>query len=132
MSYLCKEITNLPNTLEGNANRTVIPLNEGRIDRVDLCYPDGCVGLLRCKVYLHGIQIIPFNLNESIGYNNHILELPMQLVIDTAPFELQVFTWNLDNTYTHTLTIGIVITYQNDIPNPIIDASVPITVKDDK
>lgn len=131
MSYLFKEIPNLPNTFESNANLTTIPLNEGRIDRIDVSFPDGCVGLTRFKMMYHGTQVLPFNLNESIGYNNHVLQIPMSLDIDTAPFELQILTFNLDDTYSHTLTVGIVISYTNEISNPVIDKSVPITVNTD-
>lgn len=128
MPYLFDEITIPAQTTEGNAIRTVIPLALGRIDRIDVSFPDGCVRLARCKMFFHGVQVLPFNLKQSVGYNNFVLQVPTILEIQEPPYELVIFTWNLDDTYQHTLSVGFVITYQNEITNPVIDKSIPTTI----
>lgn len=126
MAYLFRELVIEKNTSRALAMRTLIPLAKGVINRIDITFPDGCLTLARIIINYHGSQLIPFNLDSSLGYNNHVLEIPCNIEVDQAPFELEVLNWNLDDTFSHTLLLGIVINYANEVSNPTITKATPI------
>lgn len=125
--YIFTEITNPPNTLESEALHTLITLSSGVLRGFDISFPEGCYRLARLQVFYHGRILVPFNLAGSLGYNNITLSIPMDFRIDTAPFDLDVITWNLDDTFSHTLSIGVNIDYEA-LPddNPLISLTTPL------
>lgn len=125
--YIFTEITNPPNTLASDPLHTIIPLSAGLLTGFDISFPEGCYRLARLQIFYHGRILVPFNLAGSLGYNNITLQIPMNYRIDTAPFDLDIITWNLDDTFSHTLNVGVNIDYET-LPelNPQIALTTPM------
>lgn len=128
--YIYHEILHPCKMLATSPLLTTIALGQCTLDRVDLGFPDGCNRLLRVQVRYHEIFIIPFNQDFTTGYNDIVLQIPMAFKVAQPPFELDIISYNLDDTYQHTLSVGLVVTYPADNPILPLDLSRPITILD--
>jgi len=104
------------NTLEKNAVKTDLKLTEGTIKRVQLLHPEGCHGLAYASIWLGGHQLYPSN-PESAYHGNAV---PMEFEDNydlKAPAILTLKTWNLDDTYDHSVYVRITVL------RPVIDVA---------
>lgn len=102
-------------TTEANALKTVLPLCQSKIYRVSITFPTGPAGLLyfRLKRALH--QLIPFNTNEWVNGDGIIISSNEHLDLYSAPYQLEVYTYNSDDTYAHNIIVSIDL-----LPLPLI------------
>jgi len=96
------------NTAKANAIETELKLTSGTIVEVWMVHPEGCQGLAYAAIFRGGHQLYPHNPDEAyhgnavpmIWKDNYELE---------APALLKLKTWNLDDTYDHTLYLRITV-----------------------
>jgi hypothetical protein len=86
---------------------TILQLCEGYIHRVNFVFPAGCAGLahLQIRDALH--QIWPTNPDGDLAGDGESINFEDYYYLSEAPFELKAYTWNLDDTYPHIITIRI-------------------------
>jgi len=96
------------NTAKVAAVVTDLKLTAGTITQVWLVHPEGCQGLAYAAIFEGGHQLYPHNPEESYHGN----DVPM--ILDDnyelkAPALLKLKTWNLDDTYDHTVYLRITV-----------------------
>ena len=101
------DISTPKNTFKVNAKRTVLNVTKGLAYRVEIQFPRGCVGLAYCAIYDGGHPVWPSTLGEwfrgnanTIGFDDCYLKL-------AAPYQFDIYTYNLDDTYPHSILFRI-------------------------
>jgi len=94
-------------TLEDAALILTIPLDNGVIDFLEVEYPAGCAGLVYAKVTYNTIQIIPYNPGGWLRGDNRIFKASIDYEVKDPPYEIKLWGYNLDDTYPHTISMGI-------------------------
>jgi hypothetical protein len=79
-------------------------LPPGTVHRVEVVFPAGCVGLVHSQAFRGAHQVWPTNDAGDLAGNGAPIEWDDEYDLDAAPFELELRAWNLDDTYTHTVT----------------------------
>lgn len=94
-------------TLEANKQKTILKLERGVIHQIDIDFPPGPVGL--CHVHINNAlhQVWPTNQGEDFAGDDVHISFREHLEIVHPPFELEVYTWNLDDTNEHTIVIRL-------------------------
>jgi len=95
------------------------PADAPQIDRVEVYpgvtqgewfgFPLGCFGLAHIQVWHHATQLWPWSPHTSYHWDDYIFELRDRYPIDSEPYELVLKTWNLDDSYDHTLFFAVEI-----------------------
>jgi len=89
--------------------KTILPLACGKITRIDIQFPSGLQGYAHLALNRGLHQLFPSNQAGDFASSQETIWWNENYDIDQAPFQLEAFTWNLDNTYPHTITVRIVL-----------------------
>lgn len=79
-------------------------LPPGVIQQVDVQFPSGCVGLVHTLCRRGNTQVWPSNPDGDFHSNGMTITWQDEYELDDAPFVLRLVSWNLDDTYAHTIT----------------------------
>ena len=102
------ERTTLKGTLETAALELELKLTEGIITQVWMFHPEGCQGLAHAAIFEGGHQLYPHDREASYHGN----DVPMIWVDEyelKVPALLKLKTWNVDETYSHTVYVRITV-----------------------
>lgn len=105
--YYVQEITTPFLTTKANAQTTIMGLAVGWIKRVKFCFPPGPRGLTHVQVYRYEHQLYPTTPGGSFHWDNFIFEFHDNYPLLAVPYEVKVVTWNLDDTFEHTIEVHI-------------------------
>lgn len=94
-------------TLEADARPTVLKVTKGLVYRVEIQFPRGCAGLLGCAVFDGSHQVWPSNLGQWFRGNANTIQFDDTYLKLTEPFQFDIFTYNLDDTYAHTVLVRV-------------------------
>lgn len=86
--------------------RTSLKLVTGTLNRVLVGFPSGCCGLARCAIFHLGAQIEPWNPDGYLGWDNYVYDIPCDHYLPEGGNVVVIKTWNLDDSYPHTLHFG--------------------------
>lgn len=108
MDYI-KHITVPKNTLETDPKISYMALPAGIIKQVGYEFPLGCKGLAHLTVWVHTVQQWP--RSQGISYYGDALyrQFPENFILPNPFNLLTIKTWNLDDTWEHTITIHITV-----------------------
>lgn len=97
-------------TAIANAVKFTLRSPVGVVRRVWVEMPRGCAGLVGIKVKRGPYQVFP--LPDGTWYKSDGTTLPFNtsIVIDTNPFDLDIYIYNLDEIYSHTPWIAFEFT----------------------
>lgn len=95
------------NTTQALPIKQLIKLDLGIIDYIEVEFPAGCAGLVHLVIYDKGWIIVPFNQDASLYGNDRIFHMTLDYQMTEEPYTLQIFAWNSDDTYDHTVSIGV-------------------------
>lgn len=89
-------------------NRWSVP--DGLIYQFEMYFPPGSSGLLHAWVSDGGFQLWPWTPGESFWGDNTLISFPERYFVNSAGHNLDVWAYNLDVSFEHTvqLRIGIV------------------------
>jgi hypothetical protein len=96
------------NTSKENALETSLKLTTGIIIQVVLYHPEGCHGLAYAAIFRGGHQLYPTNSEEAYNGNAVPATFTDNYELE-SPAELTLKTWNLDDTYEHTVYVRITV-----------------------
>ena len=101
------DISTLENTFKVDAKPTVLKVTKGLVYRVEVEFALNCAGLAYCVICDGTHQVWPSNPGtwfrgdgSIIGFDDTYLKL-------IEPFQFDIYTYNLDDTYPHTIIIRI-------------------------
>jgi len=96
------------NTSKTNMRRLKMILAPGVIHRVAIDFPAGCLYLAHATIWDGEHQVWPTNPEESYNFEKHTKEWNEYFPLK-PPAELELRTWNLDDTHAHTIRVAISI-----------------------
>jgi hypothetical protein len=104
------------NTAKADAIETELKLTAGIITQVWMVHPEGCQGLAYAAIFRGGHQLYPANPEEAYHGNDVPMIWDDNYELET-PAVLKLKTWNLDDTYDHTVYVRVTVM------RPIIDVA---------
>ena len=87
--------------------KQILKIARGRIRRIHVHFPSGQIGLTHIQLNYGLHQFYPTNPEANFSSSGETIEFAEDLVLDSPPYDLQAYAWNLDDTYEHTITIRI-------------------------
>jgi len=105
-----KSLTIPANTPENHPANTKIDVCYGLVYRVEIQFPAGCAGLVGFALFDGLHQVYPSSPGEWFITDNFTIAFDDRYLKLTEPFVFDLFGYNLDDTYPHTvyLRLGIV------------------------
>lgn len=101
------DISTSANTAEANRVKTDLKLTRGVIHQIDIVFPPGCAGLLYVAIN-HGLyQVWPTNTGEYFHTDAETISFREHYELIFPPYQLSVYTHNLDDTYNHSVIIRL-------------------------
>lgn len=105
------------NTLKAAPLTYDIVVPAGVINRVWVEFPRGCSGLAGVQLYRGPEQIFPLPKNIWLRSDNAVLNFAFTHKVITDPFAVTMYGYNEDDTYPHTIWVGLEMRGQmNDLP----------------
>lgn len=95
------------NTTEADAIETVLGMVQGTIRKIHVGFPPGCLGQVHVQVRDRTWPLCPGTRGADIAWDDHVFELSHNYPLNEEPYEARVFAWNTDDTYAHTIFVGI-------------------------
>jgi len=100
-------ITTAANTAEKSIDDTSLIITSGLIWLLEVDFPSGCCGLQHVQIFDGSYQVLPASPGESLHGDNVTARFDDLYLKQAAPFELKIRTWNLDDTWQHTVNIRV-------------------------
>jgi len=97
------------NTTSSNPKITRFKINKGVIYRVWVDFPPGCAGLVRLRMYHEGHPFLPVDKDAYITGDNFVFVYPVFYEVLEEPMIISVECWNLDDTYSHTIHVQLLV-----------------------
>lgn len=98
-----------PNTLKANPVRKEVNLVKGRIIKLGVVFPPGCLGLCGIRVIEREHQLFPSNTGEWFTGDDIDKDFEEDYPLLYPPFILKIEAYNEDDTYSHTVTLRILL-----------------------
>lgn len=106
MIYLAN-ITTPKNTPLSALKKTTLDVTKGLVYRVEFCFPLGPSGLMGAAMFDGLFQLWPSSAGQFFISDNETIVFDDLYLKEAAPFEFQVYTYNLDDTYDHFLGVRV-------------------------
>ena len=87
--------------------KTKFKLCHGIIHKLDIVFPPGCLGLVICTIYDNTHQVWPSNPDGYFQSDSEIISFREHLPFITDPYELNIYTFSVDDTYQHAITVRV-------------------------
>ncbi len=100
-------ITTDANTTKVNAKKTVLKLTKGLVWKIEIDFPPGCSGLLYTQIFDGSYQVFPASPGTAFHSDNQLIGFDDLYLKTSEPFEFVIKTWNLDDTWPHTIQIHL-------------------------
>jgi len=109
MIYLAN-ITTPKNTAITALQKTVLRVTKGLVYKVEFHFPSGSAGLMGVAVFDGLYQVWPSSIGQFFVSDNETIRFDDLYLKENPPFEFQIYTYNLDDTYGHVfdLRVGLV------------------------
>lgn len=108
-------VTTSANTVKADRIKTELKLTSGVITKVWMLHPEGCHGLAYASVWRGGHQLYPNNPENAYHGNDVPMIWEDNYKLD-SPALLRLETWNLDDTYEHTVYVKITVLRPEEAP----------------
>lgn len=100
-------ITTLKDTARTDLKKTVIHVTKGLVYKVEIYFPAGSAGLMGIAVFDGLYQVWPSSVGEFFIGEDHVISFDDMYLKESAPYEFQCYTFNLDETYAHGVSVRI-------------------------
>ena len=87
--------------------KTVLKLDYGTIHQLDIEFPSGCSSLVGVQIKKGLHQVYPSNANGYFTGDDTKISFRENYLLTSAPFVLDIWTWNDDTAWDHTILIRI-------------------------
>jgi len=100
-------ITTDKDTAQTDLKKTVINVTKGLVYKVEFYFPSGSAGLMGVAVFDGLFQVWPSNVGEFFVGEDQEIDFDDLYLKEAAPYELQCYTYNTDDTYEHFVSVRI-------------------------
>jgi len=90
-----------------NKLKTVLPLEKGLTYKLDIVFPPGPAHLLHVQIRDAIHPVWPTNADADFAGDNETITFEDEYPILEPPYQLEAWTWNLDDTHNHRVIIRI-------------------------
>jgi hypothetical protein len=108
------EIETPANTPVASPVVETLKMAPGKVRRVQILHPTGCVGLVGVRFLYFEHQVWPENPDGWFTGNGSPITFEPGLAIGDSPFELDVEVYNLDDTFAHAPGVMIDMDFGDD------------------
>jgi len=91
----------------GQVKHTALKVTKGLVYKVDFYFPAGSSGLLGVAVFDGSFQVWPSTVGEWFKSDNETIRFDDMYLKESAPYQFDIFTYNDDTTYDHTLAVRV-------------------------
>jgi len=91
----------------GQVKHTPLKVTKGLVYKVDFYFPSGPSGLLGVAVFDGSFQVWPSTVGEWFKSDNETIRFDDMYLKESAPYQFDIFTYNDDTTYDHTLAVRV-------------------------
>lgn len=95
------------NTAATAKQKTVLELERGITYKLDIVFPPGPAHLLHVQIRDTLHPVWPTNADSSFAGDNEVITFNDEYPLLEPPYQLEAYTWNLDDTYDHRVIIRI-------------------------
>jgi len=88
---------------KGSPKKTILKLDYGTIHQVEVEFPSGCNALVGVQVKQGLHQVYPSNPAGFFTGDDTKISFRENYMLKAAPFEFDIWTWNDDTAYDHTI-----------------------------
>ncbi len=122
-----------PNTDMLSAVNEEVIVHPGRLVRVQFMFPGRCAGLARCRVQWGEVNLWPSNPNGYISGDGMNLDFEEDLLLGNNQLRFRLVAWNMDDTYSHTITLRLNVVQKGATLDDIVSAlTIPQAVPTDE
>ncbi len=107
--YYFKPCTVSKDTAVDDPLQFILPIAQGIIESIDIEFPAGCCGLVGIRVINEDWQLVPWNTDQWLSSDDGTFTLPLNYSVDQPPYRLVIYAYNLDDVYSHTIRIGVML-----------------------
>jgi hypothetical protein len=100
-------ITTPANTTEAAPLITEIPITKGVIHKIEFDFPPGNQFLHRLRLVRENAWILPSNKGGHFTTDGHVISFREHWEINDEPLSVNIHSWNLDETYDHTVIVRL-------------------------
>jgi hypothetical protein len=101
------DITTPKNTAKTALKKTTIHVTKGLVYKVEFYFPSGGAGLMGVAVFDGLYQVWPSSVGEFFVSDDETISFDDTYLKESAPFELQAYSYNTDDTYDHVAGVRI-------------------------
>jgi hypothetical protein len=101
------DITTPSGTALSGMQKTLVNISAGLVYNVEFHFPSGCAGLAGLAVFDGLFQVWPSSPGNFFASDNETIRFEDLYLKNEPPMNFQVYTYNLDDTYDHTLSVRI-------------------------
>lgn len=87
--------------------RTALKVTKGLVYKVEIAFPPGPASLLKVQIFDGGHQQWPSTPGEYFQTDAYVISFDDTFLKLTEPYQFDIYTWNLDDTYAHSITVRI-------------------------
>jgi len=84
-----------------------LKLTAGIVHYVEIEFPSGCAGLAHVQIRQPEATYLPTNPDGSFASDGYVIPIKEHLELGPGENSLKAVCWNLDDTYSHTITIRV-------------------------
>lgn len=95
------------NTAQTLMQRTTIHVTRGLVYKVEFYFPAGSAGLMGVAVFDGLFQVWPSTVGTFFIGEDLVIAFDDMYLKEAAPFEFHCYTYNLDDTYDHAVSVRI-------------------------
>ena len=95
------------NTTIANPDWQKLQVAKGTIVEWIVFCPVECADLMKFKVRYKGTQLLPFSRDEWMDALHGPIPIKENLILNVSPYVLDVYAYNLDDTYSHEYNIYV-------------------------
>lgn len=100
-------ITTEKKTEQTDLKKTVLHVTKGLVYKVEFYFPSGSAGLMGVAVFDGLYQVWPSNMGEFFVGEDQLIAFDDMYLKEAQPFEFQCYTYNIDETYPHFVSVRI-------------------------
>ncbi len=119
--YFYYEIEIPPSIAEIEAIQQKLQLGKGYAEFIDIGIPKGVQRLAKARIYYNEFILVPFNRDMWISGEDATIRIPLEIDLVSPPYNFIIRAYNLDDTFSHTLSFGVSIDTGGKIANNALD-----------
>lgn len=100
-------ITTPKDTAKSAPLKTTVRVTKGLVYKVEFFFPAGSAGLMGVAVFDGLYQIWPSDVGEFFVGEDQVISFDDMFLKESAPYEFQCYSFNLDDTYEHFVSVRI-------------------------